>query len=215
MLFNWFDVALVLVIGFGFWRGRRNGMTNEILPVSQWLVTVVAGAIGYKPLGDLFIQQGIVKTLFGKTIGEETVTYVSSYLIIAAVVFIVFSFVKRRLKPKLEGSNAFGSSEYYFGMVSGSLRYFCMVIFALAMLNAPYYTQTDLQAAKAFNNRWYGGGVSGYSGDFFPTLSEVQTSVFRDSLTGPFLKNYLPLLLINTGSYVPPNAANSNIYIGK
>ena len=30
--FNWFDVALVLVLAFGFWRGRKRGMTKELLP---------------------------------------------------------------------------------------------------------------------------------------------------------------------------------------
>ena len=215
MLFNWFDVALVFVIAFGVWRGRRNGMTKEILPTAQWLTMIFVGAFGYKPLGDIFIQQGIVKALFGKTIGEETITYSCSYVMVAVAVFIVFSFVKRRLKPKLEGSNAFGSSEYYFGMASGGLRYFCMVVFALALLNAPNYTQADIQAANAFNNRWFGGGLSGYSGDFFPTMSETQASVFKDSLTGPFLKDYLPVLLVTTGSYVPPAAGSQSIYIGK
>ncbi|HEY5344952.1 MAG TPA: CvpA family protein [Verrucomicrobiae bacterium] len=214
-LFNWFDVALVVMIGFGIWRGRRNGMTKEIFPVSLWLTIVIAGAFGYKPLGDLFIQSGIVKSLFGKTVGEETLTYISSYLIIAGAVFIIHSFIRRRLKPKLEGSNAFGSSEYYFGMVSGAVRYFCIVIFALAMLNAPVYTQADIQAAKAYNNRWFGGGMAGYGGDFFPTLSEAQISIFKDSQTGPFIKDDLSLLLVNTGSYVAPSSKNATIYIGK
>jgi hypothetical protein len=35
--FNWFDVALVLVLAFGFWRGRKRGMTKELLPTLQWL----------------------------------------------------------------------------------------------------------------------------------------------------------------------------------
>ena len=173
MLFNWFDVALAIVLGFGFWRGRANGMTKEILPVSQWLVAVLAAAFGYKALGDVFIQHNLIKTLLGKTIHEETVAYNSAYVIIAIGVFIVFAFIKRRLKPKLEGSNAFGASEYYFGMVSGVVRYFCMVLFVLALLNAPVYTQAEIQATQAFNNRWFGGGEAGYSGDFFPTVNAV------------------------------------------
>ncbi len=214
-LFNWFDVALAFMIGFGIWRGRRNGMTKEILPVSLWLTIVIGGAFGYKRLGDLFIQSGIVKSLFGKSVGEETITYISSYLIIAGAVFTVYSFIRRRLAPKLEGSNAFGSSEYYFGMISGALRYICIVFFVLAMLNAPYYTQADIQAAKAYNNRNFGGGLAGFSGDFFPTVSETQISIFKDSQTGPFIKDNLSVLLIDTGSYVAPDAHNATIYIGK
>lgn len=215
MLFNWFDVALVLVIVFGIWRGRKNGMTKEILPVSLWLTIVIAGAFGYKPLGDLFIQSGIVKSMFGKSVGEETLTYISSYLLIAIAVFLIYSFIQRRLKPRLEGSNAFGSSEYYFGMISGAVRYTCIVIFALAMLNAPHYTQAEIQSAKAYSNRWFGGGMAGYSGDFFPTVSETQASVFKDSVAGPFIKDNLSILLVSTGSYVAPASKNATIYIGK
>jgi uncharacterized membrane protein required for colicin V production len=208
LLFNWFDVALVLVIAFGFWRGRTNGMTKEILPVCQWLLMVITAAFGYQPLGDLLIKQGIIRSVFGGHFSERTAAYVTSYLLIVVVVFIVFTFVKRALKPKLEGSNAFGSTEYYFGMISGVIRYACMVIFALALLHAPYYSVGDIQAARAFNNRWYGGGVSGYSGDFFPTLSETQSSIFRDSLTGPLVQDYLSVMLVNTfgpgGSAKPP-----------
>jgi uncharacterized membrane protein required for colicin V production len=215
MLFNWFDVALVLVVLFGFWRGRRNGMTKEVLPVSQWLAMVIAGAAGYKWLGRLLIDQGWIKSVFGKSVTEETAAFVTSYLIIVIAVFTVFSLVKHRLKHRLEGSSFFGSSEYYFGMVSGVVRYLCMVVFALALLNAPHYSLADILAAKAYSNRWFGGGLSGYSGDFFPTVSEVQTSVFKESLAGPFLKDNLSVLLISTSSAVAPPTTHPEIYFGK
>ena len=214
-LFNWFDVALVFVVAFGFWRGRRNGMTKEIVPVSQWLAMVSAGAAGYEPLGKLFINAGWIKSVFGKSVTEETAGFVTSYLIIVIVMFTIFSLIKHRLKHRLEGSNFFGSSEYYFGMVSGVVRYLCMVIFALALLNAPYYSQADVMSAKAYNNRNFGGGLAGYSGDFFPTISEMQISVFKDSLTGPFLKDNLSVLLVKTGSAVAPPTTHPVIYFGK
>jgi len=202
LFFNWFDVALILVLVFGLWRGRRNGMSKELLPLIQLLVLVIAATFSYKPLGDLLIRQGVIHSVFGRSFNERTAAYVSSYLFVLAVVCLVFSFIKRSLKPKMEGSNFFGSGEYYLGMVSGFVRYGCIVILPLALLNAPVYTQADIAAAKAYSNRWFGGGLDGYSGDFFPTLSEVQTSVFKESLTGPFLKDDLPVLLVNTGGPV-------------
>jgi uncharacterized membrane protein required for colicin V production len=200
-LFNWFDVALVLVLAFGFWRGRRNGMAKEILYVMQWLAMVIAGGFGNKPLGNLLLQQGVIRSVFGKTFNEKTAAYLSAYLIGVIGVFIVFSFLKRFFKPKLEGSNIFGGSEYYAGMISGLIRYACMVIFALALLNAPHYTDADILAARAFNNRWFGGGQQGFSGDFFPAVSEMQISIFKESQLGPLIKNNLSILLVNT---VPP-----------
>jgi hypothetical protein len=69
---------------------------------------------------------------------------------------------------------------------------------ALALLNAPYYSSADIAAAKAYNNRWYGGGLKDYSGNFIPSVYDVQDSVFKQSITGPLIKTYLSILLINT-----------------
>jgi hypothetical protein len=200
LLFNWFDVALIGIVLFGFWRGRKNGMTKEFLPLVQWLVTVIGGAFGYRPLGDLLIRQGITKDLFGKNFQEITVSYVAGYLLITVVTLIVFSTFKRGAKAKLEGSNLFGDGEYYLGILSGITRYACLLIFLLALLNAPVYTLADVIQQRNFNNKWFGGGMQGYSGNFFPTPSEAQTSIFKESLCGPFLKNNLSILLINTAA---------------
>jgi uncharacterized membrane protein required for colicin V production len=200
LLFNWFDVAVILLIGFGFWRGRRNGMTKEILPVAQWLAIVIAAGFLYQMLGDFLRQQGFIRDVFGKSVNEKTAAYLSSYLAIAIVVFTVFSVIKRFLNPRLEGSNLFGDTEYYFGMISGIIRYLCILIFGLAILNAPFYSTTEIQAAKAYNNRWFGGGLNGYSGDFFPTVSELQMTVFKESLTGPAIRSYLGALLVTTAT---------------
>ena len=202
LLFNWFDVALIGIVLFGFWRGRKNGMTKEFLPLVQWLVTVIGGAFGYRPLGDLLIRQGITQSVFGKNFQELTAAYLSAYLLITLVLVVVFSTFKRSAKARLEGSNLFGGGEYYLGILSGMLRYTCVLIFALALLNAPVYTLADVIQQRSFNNRWFGGGVQGYSGNFFPTPSEAQTSIFKESLCGPFLKKSLTILLINTA---PPD----------
>jgi hypothetical protein len=199
--FNFFDLALVGVLGFGFWRGRRNGMTKEILPASKWVVLVAACTLGYGWLGGMFVQWGVVKTVFGNTFKEETAAFVSAYLAIALVVFIIFSYIKSLFREKVDGSNAFGSGEYYLGMLSGTVRYACMVIFFLALLNAPVYSLADIKNREQFNNRWFGGGLQGYSGDFIPSIDEIQAGVFKNSLLGPPIKNNLSMLLINTGDF--------------
>ena len=196
--FNCFDLILIGVLAFGFWRGRKNGMTKEFLPVIKWLVIVVACTLGYNWLGGMFIQWGVVKSVFGSTFKQETAGAVSAYLAIALAVYAIFSFIKGRLREKVEGSNAFGSNEYYLGMLSGTVRYACIIVFFLALLNAPVYSQADIQSQKDYNNKWFGGGLQGYSGDFIPSINEIQGSVFKDSLLGPQIKNNLGMLLINT-----------------
>src|SRR5665213_2085522 len=148
--FGWFDVVLVLVLAFGFWRGRKRGMSREALPTSMWLLAVIGAGLGYQLLGDLLLQTGYVKKVFGNSFNERTAAYVTSYLAIALVVFILYSILKNFFREKLSGSNAFGSGEYYLGTISGMIRYACMVLFVLALLNAPYYSVNEINARKAY-----------------------------------------------------------------
>jgi uncharacterized membrane protein required for colicin V production len=196
--FNWFDVAVVVLLALGFWRGRKRGMTKELLPFLQWLAILLGAGFGHVFLADWLTQQGLVKYCFGNSFKERTAALMSGYLLIAVAVFIVFVVLRRKFLPKLEGSSFFGGNEYYWGIPAGVVRYACMMLVALALLNAPLYSQADITAAKAYNNRWYGGGMKDFSGDFIPSVDEVQVSVFKESLLGPFIKDNLSLLLINT-----------------
>jgi uncharacterized membrane protein required for colicin V production len=200
--FNFFDLVLIAVLGFGFWRGRRNGMTKEAVPAAKWVVIVVACTLGYAWVGDRLIQYGVIKNVFGKMFKEQTAAYVAAYLVIALVVFIVFSYIKKAFKEKLDGGDSsFGNSEYYLGMLAGTVRYACMMVFFLALLNAPVYTLADINTRQEFNNRWFGGGLAGYSGDFIPSIDEVQAGVFKNSMLGPPIKNNLSVLLIKTDKF--------------
>src|SRR5882724_5249151 len=113
--FNWFDVAIVLVLVFGFWRGRKRGMSREALPTGFWLLAVIGAGFGHPLLGDLVQSTGYVRRLFGTSLNERTAAYVICYLFIIAVVFTIYSFAAKFFREKVSGSNAFGSGEYYLG----------------------------------------------------------------------------------------------------
>lgn len=196
--FNWFDVVLVLVLAFGFWRGRKRGMTKELLPTLQWLAILLGAGLGHIYLANWLQQRGFVRQVFGNHFNERTAALMSAYLAIALVVFMAFTGLKRKFDPKLEGSGLFGGNEYYWGVIAGLVRYVCMVLVALALLNAPFYSTADIAKVEAYNNRWYGGGMKDYKGNFIPRMDEVQTSVFKQSLLGPIIKDNLSVLLINT-----------------
>jgi uncharacterized membrane protein required for colicin V production len=198
--FSWFDVVVVLTIAFGFWRGRKHGMSREALPTALWLVLVIGGGFGCRLLGDLVQPTGYIRQIFGTSANERTMSYVLSYLVITFVCLIIYSQLTKVFREKVSGSNAFGNGEYYLGTVSGMIRYACILIFILAFLNAPYYSAADIAAQKAYNNRWYGGGMKDYSGDFIPSVSEIQSSVFKDSMIGQAIKSNLSALLIESSS---------------
>jgi hypothetical protein len=185
--FGWFDVAFVAVLAFGLFRGRKNGMTKEFLPVLQWLALVAACGMGYQMVGQFFINTAGT----GKTWG-----YVLGYLTVALGVSLFFLILKKLFMDRLTGSNFFGKAEYYLGMLSGMIRFACILFFVLALLNAPYYSVQDIASSKAYVSRWFGGGL--YNGDFFPTLQSVQEGVFKKSRTGPLITDYLGALLIKS-----------------
>ena len=93
-----FDIILVAVIGFGFWRGRRNGMTKEVIPLSQCLVMIVACTLGYGVLGKFLVHSGVIRSVFGTFFRESTAASVAAYVVIALVVYLVFAPLKTRFR---------------------------------------------------------------------------------------------------------------------
>jgi uncharacterized membrane protein required for colicin V production len=203
--FGWFDVVLLAMIALGVFRGRKNGMTKEVLPMFQWVALVLVCGLCYEMVGQFYIN------LFQKM--EITEAYLLGYLSLAFLVFLLFIVLKKMLVPRLTGSNFFGSMEYYLGTTSGVIRFACMTFFALALLHAPFYTAADIAATKAYNARWYGGGLKGYSGNYFPSVQSVQEAVFKNSFTGALVQNYLDVMLINTESVNGPKPAAPKPFI--
>jgi hypothetical protein len=74
-------------------------------------------------------------------------------------------------------------------MLGGMVRFSCILIAAIALLNARYYNPVEIKADQKYQNDVYGS-------NFFPTLYEIQSQVFERSLTGPWIRNQLGFLLI-------------------
>src|SRR6266571_5132167 len=176
--FNFFDFVLLAVLVAGVLRGRKHGMSEELLGLFKWLAILTICALAYEPIGKMFV--GSFTLLF---------CYVMAYLTAGLVVLIVFAGIKRALGGKLLGSDIFGKAEYYLGMGSGLVRFTCMLLVALALLNARYFSPEEVKAMENFQNDVYGS-------NFFPGLQAVQSMVFERSLTGPWIKEGLGLLLI-------------------
>jgi uncharacterized membrane protein required for colicin V production len=186
--FGWFDAVVIVALGFGLFRGRRNGIAKELVPTLMWITLVVVSGLCY-PLG----AQAFINYLsWGKMLSS-----ILSYVIIAVVIYVIFSIVNRAVTAKLVASNVFGSGEYYLGMPAGMIRFSCILLAALALLNAPFYSAADVAARNAYVAKTYGGGQSGFSGDFFPSLQSIQEQVFKQSFTGPYIKTCFAPVLIN------------------
>ena len=64
-----------------------------------------------------------------------------------------------------------------------------MLLTALALLNAYYFSPTRVEAMEKYQNDVYGS-------NFFPGLHTLQSVVFEKSLVGPLIKDHLGFLLI-------------------
>lgn len=186
--FNWFDVVVFLMLLVGYQRGKSRGMSQESFPVMKWIAIVILAAIGYEPLG-LWISSMAAMT--------KLISFVIAYAAIAGVVALIFVFISGSLGEKLKGSDAFGKGEFYLGKPAGMLRFLCILLALLALLNARYYSTAEVNAMNKFQNDNYGSS-------FFPTLSSIQDGVFRESFLGKQAKEHISFL------FIKPTPASGN-----
>ena len=180
--FNWFDIAIVLVLALGVQRGRKHGLSQELILVVKWLAIVILAGLGYGVVGDVISENSVFTHLSA---------YLMAYAAITLGITVVFLVIKKLVHGKLVGSDVFGSGEYYLGMIAGLVRYTCILIFGMALLNAPLYTQAERDADTKFQNDVYGS-------TYFPKLYSVQSAVFEKSFVGPHIHSELGFLLIKS-----------------
>ena len=178
--FNWIDLAIVALIAVGVARGRKRGMSEEMLDVLKWVVIIFACSRLYEPLGGMLSTATVFSTLS---------CYVAVYAMVAMVIALIFGAIRRRIGAKLVSSDFFGMGEYYMGMVAGAFRYICIIVVTLAFLHARYYSPAELQEDAKTQEKNFGS-------TFFPTFGTFQQSVFQGSFVGSQVQTYLGTLLI-------------------
>jgi hypothetical protein len=155
-------------------------MSEELISLLKWLAIVIACSLSYEPLGSWVAQSTPFSLLF---------SYMFVYACGALLILGVFALLKNQIGGKLVGSDIFGRSEYYLGMGSGFVRFACMTVAFLALLNATYISPAQAQAMERFQNDMYGS-------NYFPTLHSAQEVVFEKSLAGGWIRDHLGFLLI-------------------
>lgn len=192
---NWFDMLVLILLLVGMRVGRKHGMSQEMMLMLNWLALVLICGIAYEPLGLwLATTAGIGKLL----------AYVLAYVLTAALVALVFVFLKRVIGEKLTGSDTFGKAEYYLAMPAGMVRFACIILAFLALLNARLYQSYEVKAMAKFQEDNYGS-------QFFPTIQSVQSEVLEKSFIGSQAKKYLSFLLIKPTAPAAPGAANQQV----
>ena len=181
MPFNWFDLLIFIALLVGLQRGRKHGMSEELMMMLKWLALTLGCAFLYEPIGNLVCSTSpVFSTLNG---------YLIAYVAIALIIGAFFAMIKKSTGEKVVSCEVFGRSEFYLGMMAGMIRFCCMVIMGLALLNARNFKQSEIRADIKYQNDVYGS-------TFFPKLYDIQSQVFSRSLAGPWIKDNLSFLLI-------------------
>jgi uncharacterized membrane protein required for colicin V production len=188
--FNFFDIFAVCWLIIGLLRGRKRGMSQELLPLIQWIGIVSVAGLFYLPFSIMVRQYTQFTQLW---------SVVTAYLLIAAGVHLIYLWFKQMLATKLVEKDPFGRSEFYLGMMAGVVRFGCMLVMGLSLMNSRVATAAELAQTEKFQ-------AANFSDIRFPTYGELQQDVLFKSYTGTFVETRLNTVLIasvNTGPAAP------------
>lgn len=196
---SWMDLVVLIVIGAGIARGRKRGISEELLDVIKWVLILVGAAFVCEPLGTMLAQSTVFSLLS---------CYVAVYATIIMVVLLIFACIRRQIGDKLVSSDVFGNAEYYLGMAAGAFRYSCILLVILAFLNARYYSPEELQSYHAYQEKNYGS-------QFFPSFGAFRSELFDRSLTGTAARNHLSMFLIRPTAPEDKSLGHSSLVRGR
>jgi uncharacterized membrane protein required for colicin V production len=180
MKFDYFDIFAVgwLIIGL-FW-GRKRGMSLELLPLMQWLGIICFAGLLYQPFGDVIHHHTFFNVLWSD---------VTAYLIIASGVHLLYFWAKQLVGPKLVEKNLFGRAEFYLGMTAGAMRFGCVLVMMMALMNSRITTDAELAKTEKFQKE-------NFSDVRFPTYGGIQRDVLFKSASGRWVRSNLTSVLI-------------------
>jgi len=185
-----FDLFFLAFLAIGILRGRKRGISEELLDVIQWIGVIIGAALAYPGIGGALVTYAKFPSLLADLVG---------YIIAAVAIVFLFKNLKRGVGEKLVQGDVFGRFEFYLGMLAGFVRFFCIGLFVLALLHAKYSTPQERERIAKLQRDNF-GSIS------FPTFDEMQYSVFYKSASGNLIRTNLSMLLIKP---VPPTSDRS------
>jgi uncharacterized membrane protein required for colicin V production len=180
MKFDYFDIFAVGWLIFGLFWGRKRGMSQEFLPLVQWIAIVVVAGLYYEPFGVLIHHHTFFTPLWSN---------VAAYVLIASGVHLIYFTFKQLFGAKLVERNVFGHAEFYLGMAAGATRFACMLLAGMALMNSRIATEAELAKTEKFQKE-------NFSDIRFPTYGGFQQEVLFKSCSGSLVRSHLKSVLI-------------------
>src|ERR1039458_2952089 len=88
---NWFDGVVLGMLIIGLFRGRKLGMSKEVLPLLKWVTLVVVCGLWYQTAAQLLVKTAALSRLASCIFG---------YLLLAFVVVLLFMALRRLLRSE-------------------------------------------------------------------------------------------------------------------
>ena len=173
-----FDLVVLIWLAVGLFRGWRNGVSLEVLLLPQWVAAIVVGAVVYPYLGGLIIRMTNCSAVEGARWG---------YVAPALVAYAMASRLRHFVGNRLADADMFGKAEFRLGAIFGLLRFACMALVVIALIDAylPAEWETQNKGAKL-------EGVGGYS----VNPVQIQREALLHSWTCRLSRAYLKPALI-------------------
>ncbi len=188
--FNYIDLIVLVLLIIGIFRGRKRGISEELLTFVQWLIILFGGAMIYQPLGQMLAGVAPLSML---------TCYILVYLAFAGLVKLLFGRIQRAVGEKLVGCNFFGSFEYYLGMLACLIRFSCAILVFMALLNARLISEKERAETAKMQSK-------NFEGISFPTFGSFQQSVLFQSFVGRQVSAHMKFVLIES-------TASSNVAV--
>src|SRR5438552_3104621 len=96
---NMFDLVVVALLALGLLRGRKLGMSGELLALVKWLAVLFGCAVAYEPIGQLLADTTGIFSLLS--------CYLIAYVGVGVLILLLFALFKHGLGGKLLGSDVF------------------------------------------------------------------------------------------------------------
>jgi len=196
LAFSYFDAVVLVWLVVGLLRGRKHGMTQEILPMFKWVAIVLLGGYFNQPLGALIREYSSPGAF------DEQWSCILAYGIIAFGTVLFFALLNHWLGDKLTGSDLFGRFEYYLGIFAGVVRFACILLVLLAVMHSRIVTQAELDAIDAQMKK--------NLDDIHPpryVYGCIEQTIFTQSFIGRTVQDNLPNILIPT--VAPQDSTNA------
>jgi uncharacterized membrane protein required for colicin V production len=191
--FDYFDIVAIVWLIIGLLRGRKRGMSQEVLPLFQWIGIVTLAGLNYEDFGLAIHHNTFFSALWSN---------ITAYLLIASCVHLIFFWCKQTFATKLVEKNWFGRSEFYLGMAAGATRFACMILAGMALLNSRVVTDAELAKTEKFQK-------DNFSDVRFPTYGGFQQEVLFKSFSGNWVRSNLKSVLIATVAPPPPSGVET------